>query len=293
MNVIVFIWGFTGILGKIIQLNFDQIVFFRLILSGLSLFLYLALTRKNYIIRDKKSAIKVFGIGILVTLHWLLFYKAIQVSSASLAVLCLATTTLHVSWIEPIVMKQKFSIQEFIFGLLVIAGIAFVSGNIDATQLEGVFWGLCAAVTAACFSVFNLKMKRKGISSSSITLYEMFSGFFFLVIILGFQGKFDSHFFQMTMSDFWWLMFLSVICTSIAYLLMIEVVDKLGAFTASLSINLEPVYSILLAIPILHENEILNSKFYFGAAFIVLVIIMNPIVKNWMEKKGNKSSLIS
>lgn len=283
MHVIVFVWGFTGILGKLILLDHYQIVYFRIIIAGASLFLFLLAMGKNFRIKDRKTLFRVIGVGVIVTLHWLAFYKAIQASTASLGVLCLSTTTLHVSWIEPIVMKKRFSPLEFIFGILIVFGIAFISDNIKPEHLEGVLWGLVAAILAACFSVFNLKLKRDGLDSSTITLYEMLTGFVFLTIVLGLGGKFDAEFFKMTWSDFWWLLFLGTICTSIAYLFMIDVANKIGAFATSLSINLEPVYSIILAIFILNENEVLNANFYIGAGFIVFIILLNPIVKNRLK----------
>lgn len=284
MHFIVLTWGFTGILGKLIHLEFFQIVYFRVFIAGISLLLYLLFRGKKIFVKDRKITWQIIGVGVLVTLHWLTFFKAIQVSTASLGVLCLSTTTLHVSWLEPLIMKRKFLWIEAVMGLLVIMGISFVAGSLDATQYEGLFWGLTSALLAAFFSVFNLRLKREGTSSSSITVYEMFTGFILLSTILGFQGKFDSQFFMMTWTDFWWLLFLGIVCTSFAFMLMIDVVNKIGAFNASLSINLEPVYSILLAIIILHENQLLNSKFYLGAVFIVLVIFLNPLVKRWLYK---------
>jgi len=286
MHLIIFIWGFTGILGKLIHLEFYQIVFFRVLIAGTSLLLFLLVAGKKIRIKNTASALKVIGVGIIVVAHWLTFFKAIQVSTVSLGVLCLSTTTLHVSWLEPIVMKRKFSWIEFLLGLLVIVGIAFVSGNIDTSHHEGIYWGLLSAMLAAFFSVFNARLNRDGIPSSSITVYEMLTGTIVIFLWLFFQGEINTGFFEMTQSDFAWLIFLGIVCTSAAFMLMIEVVNKIGAFSASLSINLEPVYTMLLAIFILHENEQLNSRFYFGASFIVVIVFLNPVLKSLMKRKN-------
>lgn len=286
MHLIIFIWGFTGILGKLIHLEFYQIVFFRVLIAGTSLLLFLLIAGKKIRIKNTASALKVIGVGIIVVVHWLTFFKAIQVSTVSLGVLCLSTTTLHVSWLEPIVMKRKFSWIEFLLGLLVIVGIAFVSGNINTSHHEGVYWGLLSAMLAAFFSVFNARLNRDGIPSSSLTVYEMLTGTIVIFLWLFFQGEINAGFFEMTQSDFGWLVFLGIVCTSAAFMLMIEVVNKIGAFSASLSINLEPVYTMLLAIFILHENEQLNSRFYFGASFIVVIVFLNPVLKSLMKRKN-------
>ena len=223
-------------------------------------------------------------VGIFVALHWITFYKSIQLSTASLGILCLSTTTLHVSWLDPIIMKRKFSCLEFLFGLLVIVGIYIVSSDFSAKDYEALIWGLSSALFAALFAVFNGKLVQT-VSSPIITLYEMGIGLLFLTGILIFQGKFNIEaLFTMTLSDFLWLLFLGLLCTSFAFLATIEVVKRLGAFTVSLSINLEPVYTILLAIVILNENELLGAKFYIGAVIIILVVLANGLVKNLMTK---------
>lgn len=285
MHAIVFTWGFTGILGKLITLDYYQIVFFRVMIAGFSLLVFLLATKKTFRIKNRKDVWKTIGIGVLVMLHWLTFFKSIQVSTTSVAVLCLSTTTLHVSWIEPIVMKRKFIPMEFILGLGVIGGISFVAGNIGADQYEGIFWGLISALMAAFFSVFNLRLNMDGIKSSSLTLYEMFVAAACLGIVLLSSGKMNAAFFQVEEMNWIWLFLLGIVCTTAPFMLMIDVAKKLGAFTSSLTINLEPVYSIVLAIIILHENEILGSSFYWGALLIIMIVFLNPILKHYMNKR--------
>lgn len=290
MHLIIFTWGFTGILGKLIELEFYQIVFFRVFIAGTSLLLFLLAAGKKIRIRKQKDVLKVVGVGVLVVAHWLTFFKAIQVSTVSLGVLCLSTTTLHVTWLEPIVMKRKFSWMELFLGILVIFGIAFVAGSVDASQHEGIFWGLLSALLAAFFSIFNLRLKRDGIPSSSITVYEMLAGFVMIGIWLFSIGKMNAQLFEMQWSDFYWLLFLGIVCTSMAFMLMIEVTNKIGAFSSSLSINLEPVYTIVLAIFIFQENTELSGNFYLGAAFIVFIVFLNPILKHFIDRKQKVSN---
>src|SRR5699024_5852648 len=260
MHAVVFAFGFTGILGKLIELDFYQIVFFRMLIAGISLWLFLKITKRKFKITNTKTLLKVVGVDIIVLLHWLTFFKAIQVSTASIAVLCMATTALHVSWLEPLIMRSKFSILEFSLGLLVIFGVIAVTNNVGISQLQGLLWGLLSAFLSALFAVFNAYLNKvKKVSSASLTLYEMFVGSFILLLGLGFAGKMEADFFKMTFSDFSWLLFLGIFCTSLAFMVMIDVIHKIGAYTATLTVNLEPIYSIILAVFILSENEILGT----------------------------------
>lgn len=287
LHVIIFMWGFTGILGKLIHLDAYYIVWHRVLIALVALGIALVFMRKPLKPANFKSFLKIAGVGLFVVLHWMTFYKSIQLSTASLGILCLSTATLHVTWLEPIIMKRKFSWIEFLLGSLVIYGIYFVSSDFDANDKEALIYGLLSALFAALFSVFNAKLAQDT-PSYQITFYEMVSALVFLTIVLIFQGDFTAELFQMTMSDFLWLLFLGIMCTSFAFLATIEVVKRLGAFTVSLSINLEPVYTILLAIAILNEDEMLGSHFYIGSAVIVVVVIANAVIKYYLKAKANK-----
>lgn len=280
LHIIIFMWGFTGILGKLIHLDSFLIVWHRVLIAFIGIGIYLLLTKKSIKLPSFKSFLSICGVGVLVALHWLTFYKSIQLSTASLGILCLSTVTLHVTWLDPLVMKRKFSWMEFLLGLVVIIGIYIVSSDFNAKDYEALIYGLISALLAALFSVFNAKFVQT-IPSTTISFYEMGVGFLFLTLVLFVQNEVVvSTLFSMTLSDFLWLLFLGLFCTSFAFLATIEVVKKLGAFTVSLSINLEPVYTIILAIFILKENELLSYKFYLGALIIILVVVLNGIIKN-------------
>jgi drug/metabolite transporter (DMT)-like permease len=276
-------WGFTGILGKLIHLESLVIVWHRVLIAFLALGLFMVVRKYPMRIASFKDGLKLVGVGVIVALHWITFYKSIQLSTASLGILCLSTTTLHVTWLEPLVMRRPFQRIEFLLGLLVIFGIYFVSSDFKANEYEALMYGLVSAMCAALFSVFNAKLAQD-IPTPTITLFEMLTGFVFISIVLAFQGRFSTELFVMTQSDFYWLLFLGILCTSFAFLVTIEIVKMLGAFTVSLSINLEPIYTILLAIFILNEHTLLNSKFYIGAALIILVVVLNAWIKNKQKK---------
>jgi drug/metabolite transporter (DMT)-like permease len=284
LHGIILIWGFTGILGKLIHLDAYVLVWYRLWIAVFGLGIYLLIRRQDFH-SSPAELLKLVGTGIVVGLHWMTFYKAIELSTASLGILCLSTTTLHVTWLEPLIIKKRFSLIEFILGLIVIFGIYFVASDFDSREYEALKYGLLSALLAAMFSVFNAHLSQD-ISPPKMSFYELLSAFFLLSIILCFSGKINSELFKMSYSDALWLCFLGLICTSFAFLASIEVVKRLGAFTASLSINLEPVYTIILAIVILHENELLSNRFYIGATVIVLVVIANAVIKNFLGRNS-------
>lgn len=277
-------WGFTGILGKLIHLEAFIIVWYRVIIAFIALGVGMLVLKRPFRVKDRSELIKIGLVGVLVGLHWLTFYKSIQLSTASLGILCLSTTTLHVSWIEPIIMRRRVSWFEVILGLVVVYGIYFVSTDFKDSEYEALAYGLCSALFAAGFAVFNTKLSEKN-TPAQISLYEMLSASLFISIILLFQGRIDYSILKMTTSDFWWLVFLGVLCTSVAFLAIIEIMKKLGAFTVSLSINLEPVYTLFLAVFILKENKFLGFDFYVGSLIIVFVVVVNAVRKH-LQKKG-------
>jgi drug/metabolite transporter (DMT)-like permease len=289
MHLIIFIWGYTGILGKLINLEAFTLVWHRILIAFVSLFFALYFFKKPIKIQNRKHLFQVLGIGILVALHWITFYVSIQLSTASLGILCLSTATLHVTWMQPLIVKTKFSWMEFSLGLIVIYGIYIVSDDFSDTHYQALMYGLISALCAAGFNVLNEKLAQN-VSSSAITLHELGMGFLVLTGIIIVQGKFDVSLFKMSISDFLWLLFLGILCTSFAFLATIEIIKKLGAFTVSLSINLEPVYTMVLAIFILNEHELLSSKFYIGSTLIIVVVVANGVIKYYQNMRSGKKN---
>jgi drug/metabolite transporter (DMT)-like permease len=283
-------WGFTGILGKIIRLDALLIVWHRLWIAAIFLAIYIAF-KKRWAPPKGKQLIWTILIGLVVATHWLTFYTSIQMSTASLGILCLSTTTLHVTWLEPLIMKRKFSWLEGLLGLIVIGGIYFVAHDFTGAEKTAVIIGLISALCAGIFSVANGKLAQTT-DTASLSLTELSTGFIAMSGFFFIEGKLDLSLFKMTANDFYWLLFLGILCTSFAFLATVDIVKKLGAFTVSLSINLEPIYTIILAIFLLKEHKLLNSSFYWGASLIILVVLANGLIKhrqkqNVITKHGN------
>lgn len=290
LHIIIFIWGFTAILGKWIEANAFVLVWYRVLIAFVSLFLFLILLKKKRQITDKKDLYRSLGVGVLVALHWLMFYLSIKLSTASLAIICLATTTIHVAWLEPIVMKRKAMKSEFIISVIIIGGIILITNQ---GSQEGLFWGitlgLFAAVLAALFSVFNAKLIQT-VSATKITLYEMFSATITMTVFLFFNGELSTEHLSISGNDFYLLLFLGVVCTSIAFLITVKIQKLLGAFTVTLSINMEPIYTLGLAALLLNEHQKISPSFYVGASIIVLAVFGNALLKLHQSKLLKKDS---
>lgn len=288
LHAIILVWGFTGILGKLIELNSLQIVWWRVVIASSALGVYLLVRRKSFRIVDRKNAMAIALVGLLVGGHWVTFYMSIQLSTASLGILCLSTTTLHVTWLEPWIMKRRFLWSEFVFGCLVILALVYIAEDYDSSAYVAMGYGFLSAFLAAAFSVGNAKLVEKT-PSTLLSFYELSIAIVLVSLLLLFNNQLDASLFEMTSSDLSWLLFLGLVCTSFAFLVVIDLVKRLGTFTVSLSINLEPVYTILLAIVILNENELLSTKFYIGSGLIVCVVIANTFVKSRINKKKKKT----
>lgn len=290
LHIIIFIWGFTAILGKLIEADAFILVWYRVLIAFISLFLFLLLLKRKWRIINKKEIFQTLGVGVLVALHWLTFYLSIKVSTASLSIICLATTTIHVAWLEPIVMKRRALKSEFIISVIIIGGIVLITNQGSQEGLAlGITFGLIAALFAALFSVFNAKLIQT-VSASKITLYEMFSATITMTLFLFFSGELTLENLTISTNDLYLLLFLGVVCTSIAFLITVEIQKLLGAFTVTLSINMEPIYTLGLAALLLNEHEKISPYFYPGASVIVLAVFGNAILKLHQSKLLRKDS---
>ncbi|MDX1650863.1 MAG: DMT family transporter [Brumimicrobium sp.] len=290
LHVIIFVWGFTAILGKWIEADAFILVWYRVLIACISLFIFMLFLNRKRRILDKKDLFRTLGVGVLVALHWLTFYLSIKVSTASLAIICLATTTIHVAWLEPLVMKRKFLWSELIIGLVILGGIFLITNRGSQEGLYiGVVFGLISALLAALFAVFNAKLIQT-VSASKITLHEMLSASVIMTVFLILTGRFNAEKLLISSSDFYLLLFLGIVCTSIAFLLTVEIQKLLGAFTVALSINMEPIYTLGLAAWLLNEHEKINTYFYVGSSVILFAVFANALLKYRQTRRLKKSS---
>lgn len=283
IHLVVIIWGYTGIMGKAITLPAYEMVWWRLGIAVISLFLLIRFIQKKFVPLNTRNWLLTLGVGVLVGLHWITFFQSIKLSSISLGIICLATTTLHVSWLEPLIKKTKFNFSDLFLSIVVFGGMLLISAQ-EIAQIEAIGIGLFSAFLAAFFSVCNAVLVEK-MPAPQLTLIELSSGFLMLTVFMLFGAKFNSDMFFLSADLFWKLLFLGVVCTSLAFILAVNATKYLGAFTVSLTINLEPVYTIILALILYPSSERMDSMFYVGATIIIAAVVTNGIIKNRVAQK--------
>lgn len=281
LHLIVFIWGFTAILGALISLEAFDLVWFRMIFAVIFIYLYVLIQKVDLKVAPK-ILLKLLVLGLIIALHWLTFFKAIKVSNVSVTLACLSTGALFTSILEPFFNKKRIVPYEVFFGLLVVAGL-YIIFQVEGNYAEGILLALTSAFLSALFSVMNGQL-AKSYNPTLISFYELFGGVLFLSVFLLFNGNFTFEFFNLTTSDFLYLFILSSICTAYAFIASVKVMKHISPYTVMLTINLEPVYGILLAVMIFKEKEQMSTTFYFGAMLIIATVIANGVVKYYQKK---------
>lgn len=282
LHLIVFIWGFTAILGRLITLDALPLVWFRMLFAVFFIFIYIRY-KKIPIQIPKKVILKFLIAGLIIALHWFTFFRAIKVSNVSITLACLSTGAFFTSLIEPIFFKKKMIWYEIFFGLIVVFGLSIIF-NVEGKYTEGIILALTSAFLSASFAVINSKFVKE-YDATVISYYELSGGVLFFSIILLFSNSFNADFFQLTTSDFVYLMILSSVCTAYAFIASTAVMKFLSPYTVMLTINLEPIYGIILAVLIFKDKEQMSPAFYIGAIIILITVILNGIIKS--RSKGN------
>ncbi|WKD86275.1 hypothetical protein KCTC32516_01642 [Polaribacter huanghezhanensis] len=277
LHLIVFIWGFTAILGALISIDAVPLVWFRMLLAVFFILLYFIVKKKKLSI-DKKTLLQFLLTGIIIALHWITFFKAIKVSNVSIALVTMSTGAFFTSLIEPLFFKRRIKAVEILLGLLVIGGL-YIIFNFETTYYLGIIYALISAFLAALFSVLNGIFIKKT-AADVISFYQLFFGVVFVTVFLFFTDSFTAGFFNLKISDWFYLLILSSICTAYAFIVSVKIMKHLTPYTVMLTINLEPVYAIILALLIFGDKEKMNPEFYYGAFIVLFVVLLNGIIKN-------------
>ena len=290
LHSVIFIWGFTGILGKLITISSVSIVWYRTLIAVISLVVYMYFRKTSFRI-SYKSLAKYFMVGIVIAIHWILFFEALKVSTVSVTLTTLASTTLFTSLLEPLFFRKKVIRYEIIFGIIIIIGLLLIFSFETKYQL-GIIYSLFSALGAAIFTTVNGLFVGKEDSSIKITMYEMLGAVFVITIYFIGSGNLNLDtisLFKHGLNIFWYdltyLIILGVICTAIAFVVSVEVMKKLSPFTVSISINMEPIYAIILALIFFGESERMSFGFYIGASIIMLTIVGNGFMKRKLSIK--------
>lgn len=278
LHFLVFIAGFTAILGELITLEAISLVWYRMTIAGVLMLIYLKLKKINLRV-PKKDLIKFFLAGIVIALHWITFFAAIKVSNISITLAMFSTGAFFASFIEPIIYKRKIITYEIVFGLIVIAGV-FLIMQTELNYILGICLGISSALFSTLFAVMNGKFVAK-YNASVISFYEFISGVVFISMFLWISPNgFHSGFFNLSISDWAYLAILASICTAYAFIASVYVMKYITPYSVVLTYNLEPIYGIVLALILFPKSETMSPLFYVGAALIICTVLLNAIFKH-------------
>jgi drug/metabolite transporter (DMT)-like permease len=286
LHAAIFVWGFTGVLGRAISLSSIWLVWYRMLITVLSLWALFFLIKKISKI-SLASALTIGSIGFLLVLHWICFYASIKYANITISLTCLSTTALLSAILEPLILGKRFDAFEIILGLFAIAGIVIIY-NTHIQFSFGIIIGLLSAVFTVLVSVLNKKIVDK-YRPEQITLYQLTGGFLGLTVLLPLvYFLFPPAQLIPSPMDWLWLFILSWVCTVFTFFLYIRSLKKLSAFTLNLGLTLEPVYGIILAFIFYKENKDLSNWFYLGFALIVFAVVLHM----WRLLKTKRPSTI-
>ena len=276
LHLIVFLWGFTAILGKLIHANAEVLVFYRMLFASVFLYLFIRIIKKDSIKVSKKLLLKLVGIGSLMAFHWLFFFSSIKVSNVSIALSCLGTSTLFAALLEPLIFKRKIDLSEIVMGIVIVICISLIF-KVEFQYKLGIIYGLICALLGTIFSVFNGKLYGKT-SSGNIIFYEIFGGFLVISLYYVFSGQI-SQIGEISYRDLALLTLLASVFTAYPMFESVNLMKYISPFTLILTVNLEPIYGIILAFFIFGESEKMSPIFYGASLIMISAIIVNGVLK--------------
>ncbi len=286
LHFLVFIAGFTAILGELISISAIPLVWFRMIIATILMFVYIKLFGIKINI-PARYIIRFFIAGVIIALHWITFFGSIKVANVSIALAMFSTGAFFASLIEPIIYKRKIIWHEILFGIIVIIGV-FIITQSEIKYLAGILLGILSAFLSSLFAVINSKFLERN-SATVISFYEFIGGVLFVTLFIPLFGEgFSKEFFVLNIADYGYLFILASICTAYAFIASVYVMKYVTPFTVMLTYNLEPVYGIILALILFPETEKMSPQFYVGAIIIVTVVILNGIIKNSKKLKSKR-----
>ncbi|MCO6499586.1 MAG: EamA family transporter [Vicingus serpentipes] len=281
LHLTVLIFGLTGILGKLISADSYLLVWYRVGIAVVALLLYFFFKGHSLKI-SKKQLQNILLTGAILAVHWVAFFEAIKQSNVSVALVCISSSTLFTSLIEPFYFKRKIKPYEFIFGLLIVVGLYFIF-SFEFKYLAGMLLSILAAVLASWMTVLN-GIWIKDTNAKTISFYELLGAFILVSLYLMVVNGGDVDAYKIAPTDIKWLVILGTLCTAFAFIVSVEVMKKISPYTVSISINLEPIYSIVLALIIWPESETMSFGFYMGTIIVIATIFLNAFLK----KRGRK-----
>jgi len=280
LHFIVFILGFTAILGKLIEIPAIELVWYRMMFAFIAVFFFLKFRSINFAV-PRKELLKIVATGLIVAAHWIFFFHSIKVSNVSVALGCLSSGTLFASILEPLIERRKISWLEIVIGIIIIFAI-YIIFQFEMRYYLGIIFSIICAFLSSLFTVINKNLTARN-NANVITFYEMIAGFAGVSIYMLLSKNISEIQLTLTWNDFIFLALLGTVCTAYAFVATVDIMKQLSAYTIVLSINLEPVYGILLAFFIFGKNNqllvfqkfIRNSNGFFHVSTPIITHIQN------------------
>lgn len=283
LHIAVFLAGFTGILGKLITLNAGLLVWYRLLITSLSMWILFYFTKKLQRI-SWQDMLKLTGIGFLSAMHWVTFYGSIKDANVSVALVCFSSVGFFTALIEPFISRKKMNWVELLLGVLVIAGI-YIIFQFDPRYKRGILLGVSSAVLLAFVMIFFKGFVQR-IKPETVLTYQLSGALVTLTLFMPFYlNQFPTQYIIPDLEDWLWLLGLSWFCSVLAFQLTGHAIKRLTAFTVNLSFNLEPVYGIILAFAVFGESRELSWSFFIGFALIAASLIIHTLLLLKEERK--------
>jgi drug/metabolite transporter (DMT)-like permease len=290
LHMAVFLAGFTGVLGRLITLNEGLLVWYRMGITAVTLWV-MYLFRRNRVHVTRADIWKLAGVGVIAALHWVTFYGSIKSSNVSVALVCFSAIGFFTAMAEPLMTGSRFKKMELLLGLIAIAGIYLVF-HFDPQYKTGIIIGLISALLGAIFPICSRQLLQR-VPPQQVTMYVLSGGFLFLTVLLPLylQVVPASHVIP-TWADLGWLLVLCWLCTVLAFSLSMYALKKISAFTVNLSYNLEPLYGIALAFIVYREDKMLGDTFYLGLLLILLSVFLQTLLVYRARKREKDNRLL-
>lgn len=288
LHLMVVILGFTGILGKLISIDSSYLVWFRMLIAFVVLLIFLIFKKRLKKIK-RENILPLIGVGAVVGLHWLFFFEAIKVANISIAVICLATSSLFSAFLEPLFFKRKVLKYEVIFGLIVLIVLSYMLyekpeyQNNQTNYFLGYVYGIISAFLATLFTLLNAKFINK-VDATEITMLEMLGGILVVTVLFICTADYTVFLKTISITDFIYLILLGTICTAGVFVWMIEIMRYITPYSLIMAVNLEPIYSIILALIIFGESELMSTAFYIGSSIIIAIVYL----ESYLKKTNNR-----
>ncbi len=284
-HLIVFIFGFTAILGKLISIDAVSLVWYRMTIATAVVALFMRFKRISFLLPTKKQLLMLIC-GVLIALHWVFFFHAVKVSNVSVTLSVMSAGALVTALIEPIVYKRLFVWYEILLGLIVVLALGLIMQT-EYHYIDGMFYAFIAVLLSVAFTLINGKVIQKS-DARVMSVYQLGAGSVCMSTILLFQGKFSVDLFAISHLDILWISILAIVCTAYAFIVSIAVMRHLKPFSLMLAINMEPVYGILFGILIFGSDEKMSLTFYLGTLLILFAVLLNGFLK--IKKLSHEST---